>query len=65
MINKCQICKQKTLVFIWSTSRVIDKDKLAQLDQFKAVVNLERLAFPICVACVKEHKLVVEVKDES
>jgi len=60
MINKCSICWQKTLIFIWSTSRAIDKEKLGQIEQFKDVVNLERLAFPICKACVKEHELLEE-----
>jgi len=56
-VNHCQICWQKTIIFIWSTSRVIDKEKLGKLEQFKSVVNLERIAHPICLACVKEHDL--------
>lgn len=67
MLNKCKICGQKTLVFIWSTSRAIDKEKLEQINQFKGVPSLNRLAYPICCACIKEHTLIVsskEVEDE-
>lgn len=60
MTDKCKICGSNILIFIWSTSRAIDKEKLGQIEQFKDVVNLERLAFPICKACVKEHELLEE-----
>jgi len=63
MINRCAICGQNTLVFIWSTSRVIDKDKLGQLDQFKNVINLERLGYPICWACVGKYNLIIGTKE--
>jgi len=61
MINKCLICRNNTLVFIWSTSRVIDQEKLGQIEQFKNVINLERIAHPICLACAKEHNLIVDM----
>ncbi len=67
-VNHCKICGQKTLIFIWSTSRVIDKEKLAKLDAFKYVINLDRLASPVCWACAKENTLIVsteEVKNEA
>jgi len=63
MVNKCQICQQKTIVFIWSTSRIIDKDKLLEMNQFKTIGNLNRIAYPICLACVKEHNLLEEKYD--
>lgn len=62
-VNHCKICWQKTIIFIWSTSRVIDKEKLGRMEQFKNVANLERLAYPICLACIKEHNL-KEAKNE-
>lgn len=65
MINKCAICWEKTLVFVWSTSRVIDKEKLAKLDQFKNVVNLERLAYPICWHCIQKYNLIISTKEEQ
>ena len=65
MLNRCQICQQKTLIFVWSTSRAIDKDKLTELDQFKTVVDVNQQAFPICWACIKKYNLIVGVKDES
>ncbi len=64
-VNHCSICWQKTIVFIWSTSRVIDKEKLEKIEQFKNVVNLERLGYPICWACIKEHTLIVSTKEEE
>jgi len=63
-VNHCQICWQKTIIFIWSTSRVIDKEKLRQIEQFKNVVNLERNGYPICLACIKELNL-KEVKENG
>ena len=65
MVNRCKICLQKTLIFIWSTSRVIDKDKLEEIDQFKNMGNLNRIAYPICLACVKEHDLLKEAKENG
>ena len=64
MVNKCEICRQNTLVFIWSTSRAIDKEKLKEIEQFKSVVNLERLGFPLCWHCIAEHHLIVSTKEE-
>lgn len=65
MINRCQICQQKTIVFVWSTSRVIDKEKLAVMEQFKSIVNLERIGFPICWACIRKHHLIIKTKEEK
>lgn len=65
MINKCGICGQNTLVFVWSTSRAIDKEKLRELEQFKHIPNLERQALPICWACIKEHTLIISTKEEK
>lgn len=65
MLNKCQICKQNTMAFIWSTSKVIDKEKLGQIEQFKNVVNLERIAHPICWACIKEHNLIISTNTKE
>lgn len=64
MVNKCHICWHNTLIFIWSTSRVVDKKKLAEIDQFKSIVNLARLGFPICWACIKERNLIIGTKEE-
>lgn len=61
MVNKCLICRNNTLVFIWSTSKVIDKEKLEQIEQFKNVVNLERIAHPICLVCAKEYNLIANI----
>ena len=57
MVNRCYICWHDTLVFIWSTSRVIDKEKLNKMEQFKSIPNTERIGFPICVGCAKKNKL--------
>jgi len=62
-VNHCKNCWQKTIVFIWSTSRVIDKEKLGQLDQFKNVINLERLGYPICWACIRKHNLIIGTEE--
>jgi len=56
-VNHCKICWQKTLFFVWSTSRAIDKDRLKDIDSFKSVANLERLGYPVCCACVKKEAL--------
>lgn len=63
MVNRCQICKRQALIFIWSTSKVIDKDKLGEIDQFKNIGNLNRIAHPICWACTKEHNLIISVRE--
>jgi len=65
MINKCKICGEKTIVFLWSTSRNIDKEKLKELSQFQEVPNLDRIAYPICWACIGEHNLIISTKEDE
>jgi len=65
MVNKCLICRNNTLVFIWSTSRVIDKEKLGQIEQFKNISHLERIAHPICWACIRKYNLIIGTKEEE
>jgi len=55
--HKCKVCGEDALFFIWSTSRVIDKDKIGLMEQFDSIMDLERIGVPICVACVKKYKL--------
>ena len=56
-IDKCELCLQKTIFFIWSTSQRIDKDILSKIKEFRHSIYLERIGHPICCACVKKEML--------
>ena len=55
-VNHCSLCWQKTVFFIWSTSRSIDQERLRKITR----KTPEHMAYPICLGCIKENKLLIE-----
>lgn len=74
--NVCFLCKQKTLFFIWSSSKNINIKQIMKLDRFKELVRetqrnkqtsnwtsqetIWRRGQVVCGACIKKYKLLGE-----
>lgn len=57
MSKTCKICNNRTIFFVWSSTRDFPVEKL--LDEKDLKVEKEglkkgRIAFPICYKCAKE-----------
>lgn len=59
MAKECFICKNKTIFYVWSTSRRFPKEKLIKYKDCKTKLEKARIAIegqPVCFGCLEELK---------
>jgi len=59
MAKDCYLCKNKTIFYVWSTSRDFPIEKLIEYKNLKSkyeVAEVSREGQPICFKCLEELK---------
>jgi len=60
MPDPCILCNEKSLFFIWTTSRVLDTERLFKIREF-ARENKKRILTEgavVCQSCAHKHNLI-------